>query len=63
MQKIHKCNRLLGYGLQADKKTLTVSESHADRDAQFEYINRQCKAAKAYRLSLVMPRKRKTSET
>ena len=39
--------KMLGYGLQADKKTLTVTESHADRDAQFEYINRQCKAANA----------------
>jgi hypothetical protein len=28
----------LGYGLQADKKTLTVTPSHADRDTQFEYI-------------------------
>jgi len=39
--------KILGYGLQADKKTLTVSESHADRDAQFEYINEQCKKANA----------------
>jgi hypothetical protein len=39
--------KMLGYGLQADKKTLTVSESPADRDAQFEYINRQCKLANA----------------
>ena len=29
----------LGYGLQADKKTLTVNPSHPDRNAQFEYIN------------------------
>ena len=28
----------LGYGLQADKKTLTVKPSHSDRDKQFEYI-------------------------
>ncbi|MDR2071792.1 MAG: ISAzo13 family transposase [Treponema sp.] len=38
--------KILGYGLQADKKTLAVSETHADRDAQFEYINGQCKKAK-----------------
>ncbi|MDR0460997.1 MAG: ISAzo13 family transposase [Nitrososphaerota archaeon] len=31
----------LGYGLQADKKTLTVEPSHPDRNAQFEYINAQ----------------------
>ena len=29
----------LGYGLQADKKTLTVKPSHPDRNEQFEYIN------------------------
>ena len=39
--------KILGYGLQADKKTLTVTESHADRDAQFEYINKQCIQANA----------------
>jgi hypothetical protein len=39
--------KMLGYGLQADKKTLTVTESYADRDAQFEYINRRCKEANA----------------
>jgi len=31
----------IGYGLQADKKTLTVKPSHPDRDAQFEHINTQ----------------------
>jgi len=31
----------LGYGLQADKKTLTVEPSHPDRNAQFEYLNTQ----------------------
>ena len=31
----------LGYGLQADKKTLTVTPSHADRDKQFEHIGRE----------------------
>jgi hypothetical protein len=31
----------LGYGLQANKKTLTVEPSHPDRDAQFEYLNTQ----------------------
>jgi hypothetical protein len=39
--------KMLGYGLQADKKTLTLTESPADRDAQFEYINRRCKLANA----------------
>jgi hypothetical protein len=38
--------KMLGYGVQADKKTLTVTESHADRDAQFEYINTRCNQAK-----------------
>ena len=37
----------LGYGLQANKKTLTVTKSHEDQDAQFEYINDQCKKAHA----------------
>ena len=37
--------RMLGYGLQADKKTLTVKPSHPDRDSQFEHINSE--AAKA----------------
>ena len=39
--------RMMGYGLQADKKTLTVKPSHPDRDAQFEYINMQAKKAVA----------------
>jgi hypothetical protein len=39
--------RKLGYGLQADKKTLTVKPSHADRDAQFEHINAEAKQAVA----------------
>jgi hypothetical protein len=39
--------KMLGYGLQSDKKTLTAREPHADRDAQFEYINEQCKQANA----------------
>jgi hypothetical protein len=37
----------LGYGLQADKKTLTVKPSHPDRDAQFEHINNEAKKAVA----------------
>jgi hypothetical protein len=37
--------RKLGYGLQADKKTLTVTPSHADRYAQFEHINDEAKKA------------------
>ena len=37
----------LGYGLQADKKTLTVKPSHPDRDAQFEHINEETKKAVA----------------
>jgi hypothetical protein len=35
--------RKLGYGLQADKKTLTITPPHADRDAQFEHINGEAK--------------------
>jgi hypothetical protein len=36
-----------GYGLQADKKTLTVTAPYKDRDAQFEPINKECKKAAA----------------
>jgi len=39
--------KMLGYGLQADKKTLTVKPSHPDRDAQFEHINSETKKAVA----------------
>jgi hypothetical protein len=34
-----------GYGLQANKKTLTATPSHPDRNKQFEYINECCKKA------------------
>ena len=37
--------KMLGYGLQADKKTLTVKPSHPDRDMQFERINDESKKA------------------
>jgi len=37
--------RMLGYGLQAGKKTLTVKPSHPDRDAQFEHINSESRIA------------------
>ena len=37
----------LGYGLQADKKTLTVKPSHPDRNEQFEHINDEAKKAVA----------------
>ena len=37
--------KMLGYGLQADKKTLTTKPSHPDRDAQFEHINDETKKA------------------
>jgi hypothetical protein len=37
--------KMLGYGLQADKKTLTVKPAHPDRDAQFEHINSEAKKA------------------
>jgi hypothetical protein len=39
--------KMLGYGLQSDKKTLTVKPSHPDRDAQFEHINEEAKKAVA----------------
>jgi hypothetical protein len=39
--------RMMGYGLQADKKTLTAKPSHPDRDLQFEHINTQAKRAVA----------------
>jgi hypothetical protein len=45
--------KILGYGLQADKKTLTSSESHIDRDAQFEYINERCKHANAKGIAVI----------
>jgi hypothetical protein len=35
----------LGYGLQADKKTLTVSLPHKDPDALFEQSNGEYKKA------------------
>jgi hypothetical protein len=31
----------LGYGLQANKKTLTLTPSHPDRNGQFEHINKE----------------------
>jgi hypothetical protein len=37
--------KMLGYGLQADKKTLTTKPSHPDRNAQFEHINDETKKA------------------
>ena len=37
----------LGYGLQADKKTLTAKPSHPDRNEQFEHINNEAKKAVA----------------
>lgn len=37
----------LGYGLQADKKTLTAKPSHPDRNAQFEHIDSEAKKAVA----------------
>jgi hypothetical protein len=36
---------MLGYGLQADKKTLTTKPPHPDRNAQFEHINDETKKA------------------
>jgi hypothetical protein len=45
--------KILGYGLQADKKTLTVTESHVDRDAQFEYIDERYKEANSLGISVI----------
>jgi hypothetical protein len=45
--------KILGYSLQADKKTLTATKSHTDRDAQFEYINEQCKQANARGIAVI----------
>ena len=39
--------KILGYGLQVDKKALTVKPSHPDRDRQFEHINEESKKAVA----------------
>jgi len=39
--------KILGYGLQADKKTLTLKPSHPDRDEQFEHINAETAKAVA----------------
>jgi hypothetical protein len=33
----------MGYALQADRKDITISSQHPDRNAQFEYINEQAK--------------------
>ena len=33
----------MGYTLQADRKDITITSQHPDRNAQFEYINRQAK--------------------
>jgi hypothetical protein len=45
--------KMLGCGLQADKKTLTVTESPVDRDAQFEYINERCKEANSLGIPVI----------
>ena len=42
---VGKLLKKLGYGLQADKKTLTLKPPHPDRDGQFEYINDVAKKA------------------
>ena len=34
-----------GYSLQANRKELTMTKGHPDRDAQFKYINKKVKAA------------------
>ena len=39
--------KMLGYGLQADKKTLAAKPPHPDRNAQFEHINDEAKKAMA----------------
>jgi hypothetical protein len=44
---VRKMLKILGYGLQADKKTLTVKPSHPDRNEQFEHINDKTKKAVA----------------
>ena len=44
-ETVGKLLKKLGYGLQADKKTLTAKPSHPDRNAQFEHINEQCQKA------------------
>jgi hypothetical protein len=46
---ISRMLKILGYGLRADKKTLTVKPSRPDRDAQFEHINEETKKAVAAR--------------
>ena len=39
--------KMLGYGLQSNKKTLTAQPSHPDRNAQFERINSEAQKAVA----------------
>jgi hypothetical protein len=39
--------KMRGYGLQADKKTLSVTVPHKDWDTLFEHINGECKKAEA----------------
>jgi len=42
---VGKLLKKLGYSLQANKKTLTTTKSHPDRDKQFEHINTETKKA------------------
>ena len=42
---VGKLLKKLGYSLQANKKTLTKTKSHPDRDQQFEHINAETKKA------------------
>jgi hypothetical protein len=42
---VRRMLKILGYGLQADKKTLTVNPSHPDRNEQFEHINNETQKA------------------
>ena len=44
-ETVSKLLKKMGYGLQANKKTLTAKPSHPDRNAQFEYINELCRKA------------------
>lgn len=42
---VAKLLKMLGYGLQATKKSLTAKPTHPDRDKQFEHINDEAKKA------------------
>jgi hypothetical protein len=56
--------KMLGYGLQADKKTLSVTVPHKDWDTLFEHSNGECKKRRqrVLRFFRLIRKKRKKRE-